>query len=63
MSALPEHTYSLECNSIAIKPYGFDITEWNLDEKNRCVSCGYQLPIMGGLSSAVSEERFLPVVN
>ncbi len=58
-----EHTYCPECNSIAIKRYGFDITEWNLDEANRCANCSYQLPIVGGLSSAVSEERFLPVIN
>src|SRR5436190_4268234 len=58
-----EHTYCPECNSIAIKRYGFDITGWNLDEQNKCASCGYQLPIIGGLSSAVSEERFLPVIN
>ena len=58
-----EHTYCPECKSIAIKRYGFDITGWNLDEKNRCVNCGYQLPIFGQLSSSVSEDRFLPVVN
>ncbi|HXL51198.1 MAG TPA: hypothetical protein VN949_05240, partial [Candidatus Limnocylindrales bacterium] len=58
-----EHTYCPECNSIAIKRYGFDITGWNLDENNRCASCGYQLPIVGELSSSVSEERFLPVIN
>ena len=58
-----EHTYCPECDSIAIKRYGFDITGWNLDEQNRCVDCGYQLPIVGGLSSSVSEERFLSVIN
>ena len=58
-----EHTYCPECNSIAIKRYGFDITSWNLDENNRCANCGYQLPIVGGLSSSISEERFLPVIN
>ena len=58
-----EHTYCPECNSIAIKRYGFDITGWNLDKQNRCAHCGYQLPIVGGLSSSVSEERFLPVIN
>ena len=58
-----EHTYCPECNSIAVKRYGFDITGWNLDEQNRCVNCGHQLPIVGGLSSSVSEERFLPVIN
>lgn len=58
-----EHTYCPECNSIAIKRYGFDITGWNLDEQNRCANCCYQLPIVGGLSSSISEERFLPVIN
>ncbi len=58
-----EHTYCPECKSIAIKRYGFDITGWNLDDKNRCINCGYQLPIFGQLSSSVSEDRFLPVVN
>jgi pyruvate formate lyase activating enzyme len=58
-----EHTYCPECNSIAIKRYGFDITGWNLDKDNRCKNCGYQLPIVGQLSSSVSEERFLPVIN
>jgi len=48
---------------MAIKRYGFDITGWNLDENNRCANCGHQLPIIGGLSTAVSEERFLPVIN
>ena len=56
-------TYCLQCNSVAIKCYGFDITEWNLDQNSRCANCGYQLRIIGGLSSAVSEERFLPVIN
>jgi pyruvate formate lyase activating enzyme len=58
-----EHTYCPECKNIAIKRYGFDITGWNLDDKNRCVNCGYQLPIFGQLSSSVSEDRYLPVVN
>jgi pyruvate formate lyase activating enzyme len=58
-----EHTYCPECKNIAIKRYGFDITGWNLDEKNRCTKCGYQLPITGTLSPSVSEDRFLPVVN
>jgi pyruvate formate lyase activating enzyme len=58
-----EHTYCPECKNIAIKRYEFDITGWNLDEKNRCMNCGYKLPIFGQLSSSVSEDRFLPVVN
>ena len=58
-----EHTYCPECKTIAVKRYGFDITEWNLDKNNRCLNCGYQLPIKGHLSSSVSEARFLPVIN
>ena len=58
-----EHTYCPECKTIAVKRYGFDIISWNLDEKNRCRSCGYQLPIVGRLSSAINEDRFLPVIN
>jgi pyruvate formate lyase activating enzyme len=58
-----EHTYCPECKAVAIKRYGFDITGWNLDENNQCINCGYALPIVGHLSSSVSKERFLPVVN
>ncbi len=58
-----EHTYCPECNSVAVKRCGFDITGWNLDENNHCGTCGYQLPIVGGLSGSVNEERFLPVIN
>ncbi len=58
-----EHTYCPECKNVAVKRYGFDIVEWNLDEDNRCGKCGYQLPIVGGLSGSVVEDRFLPVIN
>ncbi|HZY95086.1 MAG TPA: AmmeMemoRadiSam system radical SAM enzyme [Candidatus Bathyarchaeia archaeon] len=58
-----EHTYCPGCGSIAIKRYGFDVTGWNLDDHNHCVRCGYQLPIVGGLSSSINTDRFLPVVN
>ena len=58
-----EHTYCPGCGSMAIKRYGFDITGWNLDDHNRCVKCGYQLPIVGGLSSSINTDRFLHVVN
>lgn len=58
-----EHTYCPECKAVAVKRYGFDIIGWNLDEKNRCMNCGYQLPIVGQLSSAINEDRFLPVIN
>ena len=58
-----EHTYCPGCGAIAIKRYGFDITGWGLDKDNRCLQCGYQLPIVGSLSTSASEERFLPVIN
>ena len=58
-----EHTYCPECKVVAVKRLGFDIISWNLDAKNRCLSCGYQLPITGSLSSSVVENRFLPVIN
>jgi len=53
-----EHTYCPECNNIAIKRYGFDIEEWNLDSHNRCKKCGNQLPIIGKLSENYKRERF-----
>ena len=58
-----EHTYCPECKTIAVKRYGFDIIGWNLDERNRCMNCGHQIPIVGSLSSSISEDRFLPVIN
>ena len=58
-----EHTYCPGCGTIAIKRFGFDITAWNLDEKNRCNACGYQLPIVGSLSKSAREDRFASVIN
>lgn len=53
-----EHTYCPECNSIAIKRYGFNINEWNLDEKNCCINCSKKLPIFGTLSKDYKKNRF-----
>ena len=58
-----ENTYCPECENIAIKRHGFDITGWNLDTENRCANCGFKLPVVGGLSSSANEERFLPIIN
>ena len=58
-----EHTYCPGCGAIAIKRFGFDITGWRLDEKNRCLTCGYSLPIVGRLSSSVGDDRFASVIN
>lgn len=56
-----EHTYCPGCGAVAVERFGFDILAWNLDKDNRCLRCGYRLPIIGRLSKAVSEERFRPV--
>ncbi|HZW55507.1 MAG TPA: AmmeMemoRadiSam system radical SAM enzyme [Nitrososphaerales archaeon] len=55
-----ENTYCAECNEVAVRRYGYEITGWNLDKENRCNSCGAKVPIEGGLASSASEERFLP---
>ncbi len=57
-----EHTYCWGCGAVAIRRHGFDITGWNLDAKNQCVQCGYQLPIMGPLADTYKESRFEYVV-
>ena len=53
-----EHTYCPECKKIAIKRFGFDIDEWNLDDKNQCKFCGNKIPIIGSLSPNYKKERF-----
>ena len=55
-----EHTYCHGCKDIAVKRYGYEILEWNLDKNNRCNTCGTKIPIEGGLASTVSELRYLP---
>ena len=58
-----EHTYCPGCNKVVIGRYGFDITSWNLDKDNKCIYCGYKIPIVGRLESSVREIRFVPVIN
>ena len=53
-----EHTYCPECNNIAIKRFGFDIQEWNLDKNNRCNFCGNQIPIIGNLDKDYKQNKF-----
>ncbi len=53
-----ENTYCPECNSIVIGRYGYYITEWRLDENNRCKNCSYSIPIVGGLEKTALENRF-----
>lgn len=56
-----EHTYCAECGKVVVERMGFDITGWHLDGQNRCKYCGNEVPILGNLSKAVDEERFMPV--
>jgi pyruvate formate lyase activating enzyme len=58
-----EHTYCSECKKIVVERNGFDIIGWNLVGQNRCKYCGNEVPIVGELSSAINEERFIPVVS
>ena len=53
-----EHTYCPGCGGIAVGRYGFSIISWNLDHHNRCVSCGYGIPITGSLDSGYRQNRF-----
>jgi len=57
-----EHTYCPECKNIAVGRYGFDITQWNLDDHNRCKFCSKQIPIIGPLDKKYKRNRFQFVV-
>ena len=57
-----EHTYCAECGKVVVERLGFDIAGWYLDDQNRCKYCGNEIPIVGQLSKAVNEERFVPVI-
>jgi len=46
-----ENTYCPRCGAAVIERNGFDIVSWKLDESNRCLNCGNQIPIVGGLNS------------
>ena len=56
-----EHTYCAGCKRIVVERIGFDIAGWHLDEQNRCAYCGNEIPIVGRLSDAVKENRFMPI--
>ncbi|MEM2785223.1 MAG: AmmeMemoRadiSam system radical SAM enzyme [Candidatus Nitrosotenuis sp.] len=57
-----EHTYCSGCKNIAVGRYGFDITSWNLDEHNKCKTCGKQIPIIGQLEKDYKKNRFQFVI-
>jgi pyruvate formate lyase activating enzyme len=56
-----EHTYCPECGNVVVERFGFDITGWHLDDRNCCSYCGHEIAIVGTLSGAVKEDRFVSV--
>ncbi len=59
-----ENTYCPGCGVVVVERHGFDIIDWRLDEKNRCLECGYPVAIIGRppKKSVPSRNRFIPVV-
>jgi len=57
-----ENTYCPNCNTTVITRFGYDIRAWNLDEENRCKSCGCKIAIKGKLTWTPPEERYAPVI-
>ena len=58
-----ESTYCPGCKGVLIKRHGYEILEYNLDDKDRCRVCGYQTPIVGPLSKSFAEDRFFSVIS
>jgi len=42
-----ENTYCPQCQKVLIRRYGWRLSEYNLDENQRCPTCHFQLPITG----------------
>lgn len=58
-----ESTYCPGCGRVAVGRYGFSITSWNLDKANQCKSCGYSIPIVGGLGKYYRDDRYEAVIR
>ncbi|MDG6899530.1 MAG: AmmeMemoRadiSam system radical SAM enzyme, partial [Nitrososphaerota archaeon] len=58
-----ESTYCPGCGAVLIRRYGYEILEYTLDSRSRCMSCGYKTPIVGPLSKSASGDRFVPVIS
>ena len=58
-----ESTYCPGCGEVLVGRYGYEITAYRLDGKNRCLSCGHKTPIVGPLSKSFDDERFLSVIS
>jgi pyruvate formate lyase activating enzyme len=57
-----ENTYCPKCGETVIARFGYGISRWDLDKQNRCKTCGYRIPIVGGLTETPAEERYAPVI-
>ncbi len=58
-----ESTYCPGCKTVLIKRYGYEILEYNLDDRNRCRACGHKTPIVGPLSKSYADDRFVSVIS
>jgi pyruvate formate lyase activating enzyme len=44
-------THCNQCGEKVIERWGYKISGWRLDEKNRCIKCGSDIPIVGELEA------------
>ncbi len=58
-----ESTYCPGCRKVLVRRFGYEIREYNLDQKNRCRFCGHKTPIVGPLSKSYGEDRFISVIG
>ena len=54
-----EDTYCPGCNNVVIGRNGFYVDAWNLDGKNKCKNCGYQIPVVGTLHKQKRRFQFI----
>jgi pyruvate formate lyase activating enzyme len=45
------HTYCHRCGEDVIERQGFTISGWRLDEENKCIKCGADIPIVGKIEA------------
>ncbi|GBC69055.1 hypothetical protein HRbin01_00746 [archaeon HR01] len=59
-----ENTYCPGCGEVVVERHGYDILDWRLDEKNRCIKCGHGIPIVGRPRHrrVNGRSRFIPVI-
>lgn len=57
-----EHTYCPKCGEKVVDRFGFFIRQWNLDARNRCLSCHHPIPIVGTLPADYEPTNVTPLV-